>query len=421
MDDLNIKAKRLIIVSYFYPPQQQSVPYPTSSWVKYLLALGWEITVLTSNPLSSNISVDRGSYCVYRVPDKQLFSKLVTLRDGLPSFSIAAKLINFFLQNFLLFPDSKRGWCKTAITKGLSLIKENDIKVILGVGTPWTDFLVASGLSKKAGIPWIADYRDAWTQKTFWKRSIKWVIRDMINRIIELNVCGTANKIIHASDIWADQLRKMFKKKEIVVIPNGYDPDFFEKVGHIIPNKDKFTLSYIGHAHFIQRIDIFFKGFERFVKQNKLEPEHCQLMFVESQNIENMFRDFKIARKFLHAFAPVPIEKAIEYMKSAHVLLLFMSDLKGWYPTKAFEYLAASRPVLATPNDNGVISELLEKTGAGISLNTQEEVCDWLGIAYSKFKMGEDLDAKRNIEAVEQFSRESLTKQLDKILSKVIR
>ena len=62
----------------------------------------------------------------------------------------------------------------------------------------------------------------------------------------------------------------------------------------------------------------------------------------------------------------------------SHILLLFMIDDDGWHPMKFFEYLSANAQVLATPSDQGVVEELLSKSGKGVALNNADQVASWL-------------------------------------------
>ena len=55
-------------------------------------------------------------------------------------------------------------------------MKENPVDLIVSTGPPHSMHLIALGLKKKFDIPWIADFRDPWTNIDFYDklRLTKW-------------------------------------------------------------------------------------------------------------------------------------------------------------------------------------------------------------------------------------------------------
>ncbi|MBI4722298.1 MAG: hypothetical protein HY769_04760 [Candidatus Stahlbacteria bacterium] len=421
-DNMTIRPldKKVLVICYHYPPSPHATPYPTRSWVKYLPKFGWQPIVLTRNWNTDTYVKDINTNCiVYKTPYKEYFGKIVklqqTIRLKIPlKAGLLNKPLNFILLNFIFHPDSERGWYPYAYRAGLSIIKEHPISVILSVGAPWTDHWIASNLHKRTGIPWIADYRDPWTQDISIKRSKKWFIRDKVHRVIEKKNCQSASCFIHASKIWTNQLSQLLGIKGHT-IPNGFDPEDFTNLPEYnlrlnLTNSEIFTLSYIGTLHFTQKLDVFFIGFKEFILENRISPENCKIRFVGTGSIEilhNLRSNlFKSVDRYVEFIPCVPKNEAIKYMLQSHVLLLFLNDDRGWYPTKLFEYLACcsgpvpmqnisgaetkklrqgGRQILATPDNGGVVKELLDETHSGITLNTSSEVANWLKEKYKNF------------------------------------
>jgi len=87
--------------------------------------------------------------------------------------------------------------------------------------------------------------------------------------------------------------------------------------------------------------------------------------------------------------------------ESQILLLIGWHDLKerGQHTGKLFEYLGSKRPILALGGSYGVMSEVLEETGAGVHALTKERLRDEIVKAYGAFRnMGrvpyEGLDSK---------------------------
>jgi len=408
--------KKLLIITYHYPPDPSSNPYPTSSWAKYLSDFGWEPIILTSVYGEARTSNVLNKRIVYRAKHEQAYKMLVNWRKKIPSSKLSFKLLNFLLINFLLYPDEKRGWFEEAFKTGLSIAEKYPISIILSVGAPWTDHCVASALSMKLHIPWIADYRDPWTQKTSAPYRVKWLIHNSISRVIEKKIVNSCSCCLHASDIWAEQLTALLKKR-VFSIPNGYDLDDFSHVTELEPTTEKINISYVGTLHFTQRLDIFLEGFDIFVKQSKISERKCRLNLIGTGEIALIKQKYQPLGKYIHYIPYVSKEAAISYMAQSHILLLFLNDDTGWYPTKAFEYLACGRAILASPDNGGVISELLRMSGSGVALNSPEEIALWLEETIREFHQYGNVKISPNIQYTGQYERKNLTERLSGILN----
>jgi len=414
---LSSTKKKVLVISYYFPPEKQADPYPTYSWVKYLGEYGWEPVVLTREwPGSRDFDRDAGIN-VHRTPYKQMYPVLIGLKKKMFGGRMVSRLINFILQNFLLYPDSQKGWYVDAYPAALEIIRREKIDVIISVSTPWTAHLIADALNRSTGVPWVADYRDPWTQDIAAKKRLKWIIRNRVSRAMEKKVCASSSQVIHASKYWAENLSKLLGRK-VHDIPNGFDLDDFKDMKDEIPDEEVFTISYIGSLHFVQETGVFLDGFRAFIDRERILPEKCRILFVGSDNIDRIVKKDDRVKNYIKSIRYVPKKEAISYMMKSHVLLLFMSHLlKGWYPTKVFEYLAAGRPILATPDDEGVIKRLLKNNNFGVALTDPVLVADWLSGKFKIFqKNSNNILPDKN--AVKEYNRKNLTSKLAEILNR---
>ena len=112
---------------------------------------------------------------------------------------------------------------------------------------PASVHLIGARAKEILGCPWIADFRDLWTQDITTMRP-----RDLqfLQVPLEKRTLRRADMLIAVSDPWADRLRKRYRSHEIATIPNGFDPDDF------FPRPDltrKFTITYAGVLYQGQR------------------------------------------------------------------------------------------------------------------------------------------------------------------------
>lgn len=423
--------KRVLIISYYYYPIQRSVSYRLRIWADYLSQLGWEPIILTrhwnedtqdsleenNTPPSKEIDSEIGCL-IYRTPYKQFLKKIVDFCNQFSHQKINFRILNFFLLNFFFYPDSYLGWYRYAYKTGLSIIKKNPISVIYSIGPPWTDHWISSKLSKATGVPWVADYRDKWSQRAPSKKRKIWIIHRIVSRIIEKRICGRAFSATHASRPWAINLNRLIGIKVYPVI-YGIDEKDFANLNRYRPSKKIFTISYVGTLHYTQKLDTFFKGFKKFVISNNVPVESCRLKFIGSEGIRDVSRKYKSVESYIDIIPYLPREEAMKYMLQSHVLLLFLIEDNGWYPMKVFEYLMTGNQILATPNDNGVIKELLDKSNAGVALETAEEVANWLKNKWKEFQSYGYLFANINKKVLEEFNRKKQVQQLTEVLDRV--
>jgi len=410
--------KKVLIITFHYPPAPAATPSPICEWVKYLPEFGWKPFVLTaSGPFSAQLNACQTN-SIYRIPHHQSFKKLVRFRSRFSHNSLPFKLLNFLLINFLLYPDDKRGWLKSAFYHGQSLIKDKNIDLIISSGAPWTDFLVANRLSKKMGVPWIAHYRDPWTQSTSQRVRLKWIFQTAISRMLEKNIIGSALFCLHASDLWAIQLRQM-SGKDVYWIPNGYDSNLFRNSSQFLPSRNVFTLSYVGSLHFPQKLDSFLEGFERFITTENLHSDSCKLNFIGTS-------DLPLIRKKYHSLIPfigirpyMEKQAAIKHMLQSHILLLFSNNDDGWYPAKLYDYLASNRVIMSSPDSGGVINKILKRTNAGVVLDKPIEIANWLSTCMKRFRLRQKLESHSTYDEVKELDRRKLTEKLSRLLNTI--
>jgi hypothetical protein len=169
-----MNEKKVLVISYYFPPMGLSGVQRTLKFVKYLPLYGWRPVVLTTSSSEFYAFDDTLSeelpdneYRIYRTESKSkdLKGESKYKLKKFPSYLIQ-KIGRAVLQT-IYQPDSKKPWLKHALKLGEEIINENQIDVIFATAPPFTDFLVAKELSSKFNIPFIVDYRDVWIDNPF--------------------------------------------------------------------------------------------------------------------------------------------------------------------------------------------------------------------------------------------------------------
>ncbi len=435
--------KNLLIIAYHYLPEIMAASYRMYAWAKYLQNYGWQPFILTRdweqinqgnfNDISIDLveEIDKDINCrIYRVPYKQSFERIWNIKNKLsrklaPSYKelFIRKLINFLSRNIILLPDDKIGWYENAFKASLSIIQNHSIQAILSTGAPWTNFKIAYNLSKRTAIPWVADYRDPWSQLSTLGLNKKDIIWFIFSRLYEKKITRTASSIIHVSEYYKNQLEKIVKRR-VNIIPNGYDPEKFKKYAHLKADSNIFKISCIGTKHPVENTKVFLKGFQMFVRDNKIFPEKCKVEFVGHghKRIKNEFSNFRKIEKFINFTPPIPQDEAIQSMYRSHILLLFPSDIEGVCSAKLFDYLASRRTILASPGGLyiNLVKSILEKTNGGLVLDDVQQVSDWLKERFHEFVTTKQVKSTTKWPAVKEYSRKNQAEKLSIILDNVV-
>jgi glycosyltransferase involved in cell wall biosynthesis len=144
-------------------------------------------------------------------------------------FGLAGKFIN----RKILIPDSERLWEIFSRKTAEDIIRSHNIDLIYTTSLPYSSHLMAIHLKKKfPDIPWVADFRDEWTNNPYILDNPYNPIRINIERKMEHKVLQTADYLITNTPVmlmnFTNNNPGMGLDMKFYVIPNGYDPDDFK-------------------------------------------------------------------------------------------------------------------------------------------------------------------------------------------------
>ena len=168
--------KKILIISYFFPPCNLTASQRADSWAKNLHKFGYYPIVITrnwnhdiKNPFDTMKSsgekvqhTKKESYEVYHLPYRANYRDEIYVKYENSKFVLFRRLLTFFellSQNFsnyfIPFKNIHR------FTEDY-LKNNNDIQGLIISGNPFILFKFGYLLKKKFGIKWLADYRDEW-------------------------------------------------------------------------------------------------------------------------------------------------------------------------------------------------------------------------------------------------------------------
>ncbi len=427
-----MESKKILIITYYWPPAGGPGVQRWLKFVKYLPEFGIQpIVYVPENPTYPIVDEN----LVKEVLDKAIVLKhkifepyqLASLFSTAKTKKISSGIIpnkkkqSFMDKLFLLIrgnlfiPDARFLWVKPSVAYLEKYIVENDIDTIVTSGPPHSLHLIGLQLKQKLDLKWFADFRDPWTTIGYHKSLRLSNYATEKHKMLERKVLTAADAIIVTSKTTKKEFEAI-TKKPIAVITNGYD---VEKV-EIQPLDTKFSLAHIGSFLSERNPTILWESVVELVNEVPDLKLHLEIKLIGavSQEVLETISEFGL-NSYLNNLGYVSHEEAIVHQRKSQVLLLIeidSDDTKSIIPGKLFEYMVSNRPIIAIGPRNSDFSEIITTTNTGVFFNYSEKVKLKSVILdfYNQFLEGK---LQSNGVGLQQYSRKSLTKELAQLIN----
>jgi glycosyltransferase involved in cell wall biosynthesis len=280
--------------------------------------------------------------------------------------------------------------------------------------------LIGLGLKKcHPNIPWIADFRDPWTNIDFYKDlNLSW-LADKVHHRLEKKVIGTADLVLVVSQGMKDEYT-LLEPKKLELITNGYDDS--DVLKSEVSMDAKFSISHIGTLNAARNPKTLWKVLNTICLENENFKSDLQIQLVGKVDFSVLedIRQLGLQEQLLKIDYLTHTE-AIAKQQSSQLLLLLINqsdNAKGILTGKFFEYLAAKRPILGIGPSDGDAAAVLTDTGAGVMVDFEDEFSTKSAILnyYSQYK---SISLSVESKSVERFSRRNLTQDLVNLLNEL--
>lgn len=425
--------KKILIITYYWPPAGGPGVQRWLKFVKYLPDFGWKPTVfIPENPsypiidetlakeVSKDLEIIRTKiWEPYQIAE--LFGK-DNKKFKAGQFDVGknqtwkSKLSIWVRGNFFI-PDARVFWVKPSAKFLKKYLKENHFDAVVTTGPPHSMHLIGLELKKEfPNLKWIADFRDPWTEISYYKHLKLTRSSDKKHRDLEEQVFKTADITLATSYTDAENFRK--KGANAVCITNGFDREANSEAK--IESKN-FTISYVGVLEQLRNPEVLWKVLNDIIAENPDFENDFELKFVGRvddkilSEIEN-----SALKNSLSNLGYLSHSKANAEMQDSDLLLItnFPDDSsKGIIPGKIFEYLATGKPILSFGPQDSDVKRILSETHAGKHFSYQDAASlkEFILNQYQNWKSG---SSSSHIKNIEKFSRKNLTEKLSQILEK---
>lgn len=345
--------RRVLMIAYYFPPLGGIGSVRALKFAKYLPEFGWDPVVVAPR---------NGTY--YRDPtlefDERKVVRTASLEisrmakrmigsggDGIRPADVGAMLgqLRSLARRWVYRPDAQIGWYPFALASARRVLREQSCDVLLSSSFPITAHLVAARLHREYRVPWVAEFRDLWTDLSRYDNPK----RRRLDQATERKILGTATAVVTVSEGYR-RILSGYGARRVAVITNGFDlEDFVEGVtssqpvatyvGAYYPDRQELrtTLSVLGE---LARSGPLAGLVVRFVGEF---PESLRESLVKAGLADSM-----------HCTGFVPHREALRYLSDSRLLLLAgpvskgfpSSVVRGNIASKVFEYLGSGRPIL---------------------------------------------------------------------------
>jgi glycosyltransferase involved in cell wall biosynthesis len=376
--------KRVLMVSYFYPPSGPVGSERALKFAKYLPSFGYEPHILTTSRFGP--APDDDQQPVHRAVD--MWGVLVdpirrVVLSSTPGEETATPIVTpdsvyNQIKSYLMIPDQQILWYPGAVWLGQCLLSEGNCSILLSTSPPETNHLVGLSLHKLSGVPWVADFRDGWVFEPLRPPECMRGWRGWVERWMERQVISTATQVVAVSTPLASYFVSRYPRHEskVQVITNGFDAEDISncQVGYQ-KRTDEFLIVHAGALSLSspdRSANSFLEAVARMTTDNAEWRNALKVVFIgRYSRAERQLAARYGVERWVEFKDLLPKREALEWQRRADALLLILGSRRHVVSSKLFEYLAMRKPVLALAQDTEA-GRIVEELNAGIVVGHNE-------------------------------------------------
>ena len=376
--------KRLLVITYYWPPTGGSGVQRWVKFCKYLPQYGWQPVVYTPEnperlaydesllkdvPECAEIIRTRISepYAAYRrlIGGKAGRSEVNPVSGGEKT---AVQRLSLWVRGNFFVPDPRVSWVRPSVRYLKGYLKEHPVDAVVTTGPPQSMHLIGLGLKKALGLKWIADFRDPWTEMFYYKHLELGRRADRRHHELERQVLDGADTVIAVTPYVRDDFAAR-THTPVALITNGFDEDDFAGLRPASHN-GKFTIVHTGlFAADGNPLNLWDVLAEKCVNDPEFASKlQIRLAGKTDSEVTEAIRARGLGGNLVD-LGYLPHDEVVAEQMGADILILPLRrepEYAKVLPGKIFEYLAAGRPVLGIGQEDGAAAEVLKDAGAGV-------------------------------------------------------
>ena len=428
--------KRVLIISYYWPPTGGSGVQRWVKFAKYLPLEGWQPVIYTpENPeqlaidesLAAEIPAEVEVIKTRIVEPYEIYKKLLR-KSGHSKEAVEVNPVNAQNKSFLqkvamwvrgnLFrPDPRCMWIGPSVRFLKKYLKEHPVDLIVSTAPPQSMHLIGRRLALETGLPWIADFRDPWTKIFYFKHLSMTHGTERWHKKMEKKVLDDTSVVVAVSPLVQQEFQAMTSTR-VELITNGFDEcDFAAEPCHEAEggSDNEFCVTHTGLFAADGNPTVLWEVLaEKCASDNAFRKAlKIKLIGKTDESILTALNEAGLS-ECVKNIGYLPHSEAVEQQRNASLLILPLRkepEYKAVLPGKLFEYLASRRPVLGIGQKDGAMAMILNETKTGVVLDWEdrEAIACHIDSCWEKHLTGKLVTDGADIS---QFTRRSLTKRM---------
>lgn len=392
MNGLQRRKRRLLVITFHFPPDGSVGGKRWAGLSKYLARLGWEVHVVTASSGEDSQIVDgvHRHYCPRRTTLEDWYRARVSARPArapAPAISERDKIevraaartrswtgpfrwLRRLAASAVGLPDQGRGWVLRAALCARRLLGENDFDCVVSSGPPHSAHVAAWLATMGTRVPYWVDMRDPWalTHKEHAARHDPFVRheRRFLARLEGLVFSRAARVLVNTRECRV-ALIKSRPYLQPLYLPNGVDRD-------LLPLRTPETIerawmAHVGTLYAGRTFSPVFAAMQLLAEKGYPGATKLGLHIagpLESPHRENM--QAEIHRLGLDAQVKVhgilAPRSALELLSRVQVALVLAQNQPLCVPAKLYESLALGTPTLVIAEPESAAAREARRVGA---------------------------------------------------------
>jgi len=422
--------KRVLIVSYIFPPMVAGGAPRMGQFAKYLPEFGWVPTILTV-PCPPEAAVDDGALAQLPASVEIVRARCPLARIGAPGrpnprrgWAGCLRGAKRRIAQFCFIPDWQILWLRNAVRAGREALSARPHRAVMATFGPGTNLLIGAKLAREFGLPLILDFRDLWVDNPV----PRWItpLHKAICRRIETRLSRRATRLIGVSPAMCRHLRERHQKEEANVecIPNGFDPALLPRAVDRRDLRDEnrpLRICFTGSVYGPTDFTALFQAVRALADEGAVSPTDLQIEFVGNMTMQESVREG--VAEFVSVRPYVPHAEVFDVFAAADVLMLIEPPgycVKYSYASKLFDYLLTGKPVLALIEEGENTARVLREAGVGYIAHPDDRAAirqRLIELLQSKSQAPRPVDIRKP--PYNRFDRRNLTGKLARALNEV--
>lgn len=404
-------ARRLLLLSYHFPPSRAVGALRWQKLASYAAMRGYDLDVVTLDPSSlvqqdadalqelppgvrvfgvalPQSGVDQvvdGMLATRRWLKRRLQRSAASTRSK-PPVGASPRKDSFAWSELRKFPLSAEEfarlysswldysimgkWAHRVAKTAVALASTTEYQAVITCGPPHMVHEAGRQVALRTRLPLILDFRDPWSlvqrvpevfASPLWLRYAK---------RYETAAVNSAALVIVNTEPHRDRLRRAYPdlRAPIMTVTNGYDDEALP------PSRrgSRFIIAYAGTVYLDRDPRPLFRAAARVIHERGLTPDQFALIFMGSGDslggvsLIDMARDEGIA-SYVELRPSAPRREALDFLAGASILVSLPQDSDMAIPSKVFEYMRFSAWLLALASPGSATELLLRGSHADIA------------------------------------------------------